>query len=125
MNDLGGKDIDSMSIAKRLHFDKGQHANAPRAPVRNAMERFEKLDFAKRERKGVKWLFSITERGKQALTVHKDKVAGSTPASNPSTTSTEGIECPWCKTPNPADAEFCKGCGRKQPEAVQAVPVAA
>ncbi len=38
LHDLGGKDVHSMDIAKKLGFDK-KFPKAPRAPVRNAMER--------------------------------------------------------------------------------------
>src|SRR5437867_582064 len=41
---LGGKDIGSMDIAKKVGFDK-KYPDAPRAPVRNAMEKLHALHF--------------------------------------------------------------------------------
>ena len=89
---LGGKDVASIDIAKKAGTTK-THPDAPRAPIRGAMERFEKLGYVKSERKGVKYLFSITEKGKHFLTSPppksqdkpKDKGANPAPGSTAST----------------------------------------
>ncbi len=125
---LGGKDIASIDLAKKVGTTK-THPDAPRAPIRHAMERFEKLGYVKSEKKGAKYLFSINDKGKTAL-MHpaskdvKDSTKASKkddpapeakPASNPSTTSERpantDIECPKCHTFNVYHAEFCKQCG--------------
>ena len=128
---LGGKDVDSMSLAKKTGTTHS-HPDAPRAPIRHAMQAFEKMGYVKAEKKGAKYLFSITEQGrKAALTTDgkdkhdpddvpdhmlneaarakaKAKEAGGDPAPKPSTTD---IECPKCHMFNPFMAEFCKECG--------------
>jgi ribosomal protein L40E len=143
---LGGKDVDSMTLAKKTGTTHS-HPDAPRAPIRRAMEAFEKMGYVKAEKKGAKYLFSITEQGKEAaLTTegkdkhdpddvpdhmlneaHRAKEAGGDPAPKPSTTerpANTDIECPKCHTFNPFMAEFCKECGSVL-RPVQAVPVAA
>jgi len=138
---LGGKDVDSMTLAKKTGTTHS-HPDAPRAPIRHAMQAFEKMGYVKAEKKGAKYLFSITEQGKKAaLTTEgkdkhdpddvpdhmlneaaraKAKEAGGDPAPKPSTTSETNfnerpantdIECPKCHTFNPFMAEFCKECG--------------
>jgi len=44
LSDLGGKDVHSIDIAKKLGFDK-TNPKAPRAPVRNAMDKFVELGY--------------------------------------------------------------------------------
>ncbi len=123
LDSLGGKDVHSMDIAKNLGFDK-THKNAPRAPVRNAMDRLHELHFVTFEKKGIKYSYSITDKGGAAL--HKDKTdPNDSNASAPSSPSnSRGIECPACKTENPPIAVHCKNCGTEL-KAVQAVAVAA
>src|SRR6266704_2200831 len=144
LHDLGGKDQASMDIAKKLGFDK-KFPDAPRAPVRNAMERLHELHYITSKKAGIKYSYSITDKGIEALKAKpKDKEAGSAkPASNPSNVSlNEGVlkavghvvpaairppntdlQCQACKTWNPYMAEFCKDCG--QSLKVKAAPVAA
>jgi hypothetical protein len=128
LQDLGGKDVHSMDIAKRLGFDK-THKNAPRAPVRNAMKALHALHFVTSKKEGAKFSFSITDKGKEALKDKHDpddvpdhmlneahkakqaKEAGSAPASAPERPANTDIECPKCHTFNPFMAEFCKECG--------------
>jgi len=62
---LGGKDVDSMTMAKKVGTTR-TNPDAPRAPIRHAMQAFEKMGYVKAEKKGAKYLFSITERGKKA-----------------------------------------------------------
>ena len=126
VHDLGGKDKDihSMDIAKKLGFDK-KYPNAPRGPVRNAMESLHALNYVTSKKEGIKYSFQITDRGVEALkvkhpTTPKDKEAGSVekaaPVSNPSSSekpSNTDIQCPKCSTFNPYGAEFCKECGEK------------
>ncbi len=131
LHDLGGKDKDihSMDIAKKLGFDK-THKNAPRAPVRNAMERLHALHYVTSKKEGVKYSFRITDKGIEALKAkhNPNEKPAVKPVSNPSAPSSapdsRGIECPACKVQNPSNAEFCKNCGT-QLKAVQAVAVAA
>src|SRR2546425_10540513 len=89
LHDLGGKDLASMDLAKKLGFDK-KFPDALRAPVRNAMERLHELHYVTSKKTGIKYSYSITDKGIEALkTKHvatvKDKEAGSAvkPASNP------------------------------------------
>jgi hypothetical protein len=136
LHDLGGKDVHSMDIAKKLGFDK-THKNAPRAPVRNAMKALHALHFVTSKKEGAKFSFSITDKGKAALTTKGNdkqhdsddvpdhmlneahrakqaKEAGGDPAPKPSTNerpANTDIECPKCHTFNPFMAEFCKECG--------------
>ncbi len=150
LHDLGGKDQASMDIAKKLGFDK-KFPDAPRAPVRNAMERLHELHYITSKKAGIKYSYSITDKGIEALKAKpKDKEAESAkPASNPSNVGlNEGvlkavghvvpaairpantdIECPKCHTFNPFHAEFCKSCGtvlRQRAETVlKAAPTAA
>jgi hypothetical protein len=150
LDSLGGKDIDSMTLAKKVGTTR-THPDAPRAPIRNAMQAFEKLGYVKAEKKGAKYLFSITDKGKTALTnppvkevkdkkhdpddvpdhmlneAHKAKQAkeaGSVPASTNERPANTDIECPKCRTFNPYMAEFCKECGSVL-KPVRAAPVAA
>jgi ribosomal protein L40E len=139
LHDLGGKDMASMDIAKKLGFDK-KFPDAPRAPVRNAMERLHELHYVTSKKAGIKYSYSITDKGIEALkTKHvatvKDKEAGSAvkpaaskpPASNPGPSerpANTDIQCPKCNTFNPFGAEFCKECGAIL-RPVQAVAVAA
>ncbi len=136
LHDLGGKDKDihSMDIAKKLGFDK-THKNAPRAPVRNAMERLHSLHLVTSKKEGVKYSFRITDKGVEALKAksasqaktEKDKGAHNpAPVSPASTASSGSIQlpnkerpantdriCPKCSTANPFMAEYCKNCGEK------------
>ena len=136
---LGGKDIASIDMAKKVGTVK-THPDAPRAPIRRAMEAFEKLGYVKAEKKGAKYLFSITEKGKHALANpapkhqdSKDKGANPAPASTASTESIRppntNIECPKCHASNPFHAEYCKEYGtilRQRAETVlKAAPTAA
>jgi hypothetical protein len=141
LHDLGGKDVHSMDIAKRLGFDK-THKNAPRAPVRNAMKALHALHFVTSKKEGARFSFSITDKGKEALNDKHDpddvpdhmlneahkakqaKEAGSAPASTTERPANTDIECPKCHTFNPFMAEFCKECGSVL-RPVPAVPVAA
>ncbi len=66
LDDLGGKDISSIDMAKKIGTTR-THPDAPRAPIRAAMQAFEKLGYVKSEKKGAKYLFSITEKGKLGL----------------------------------------------------------
>jgi hypothetical protein len=127
LNDLGGKDLASMDIAKKLGFDK-KFPDAPRAPVRNAMERLHELHYVTSEKAGIKYNYSITDKGTEALKAKhvatvKDKEAGSAvkpaaskpPASNPGPSerpANTDIECPKCHTFNPFGATYCKECGQ-------------
>ena len=132
LHDLGGKDQASMDIAKKLGFDK-KFPDAPRAPVRNAMERLHELHYVTSKKTGIKYSYSITDKGIEALKAKhvatvKDKEAGSVvkPASNPGPSerpANTDIQCPKCNTSNPFHAEFCKSCG--QSLKVTAVPTAA
>jgi hypothetical protein len=129
---LGGRDVDSMTLAKKTGTTHS-HPDAPRAPIRHAMQAFEKMGYVKAEKKGAKYLFSITEQGrKAALTTEgkdkeakgeapKVKEAGGDPAPKPSSErpANTDIECPKCHTFNPFMAEFCKECGT----VLRAVPV--
>ncbi len=133
---LGGKDVDSMTLAKKTGTTHS-HPDAPRAPIRSAMQAFEKMGYVKAEKKGAKYLFSITEQGKKAAltTEGKDKeahkgeapkVKGDDPLPKPSTgeqPANTDIECPKCHTFNPFGAEFCKECGSAL-RPFQTVPVA-
>src|SRR2546425_8884055 len=120
LQDLGGKDLASMDIAKKLGFDK-KFPKAPRAPVRNAMESLHELHFVTSKKAGIKFSFSITEKGMVALkTKHvaavKDKKAGSAdnPASNnaPSErTANTDIQCPTSNVWDQINAVHCKECG--------------
>ncbi len=82
LHDLGGKDKDihSMDIAKKLGFDK-KFPKAPRAPVRNAMDKLHALHYVTSKKEGVKYSFRITDKGIEALkakpntTAPKDKEA--------------------------------------------------
>ncbi len=81
LHDLGGKDQASMDIAKKLGFDK-KFPDAPRAPVRNAMERLHELHYVTSKKAGIKYGYSITDKGTEALKTKsvatvKDKEAGS------------------------------------------------
>ena len=134
---LGGKDVDSMTLAKKTGTTHS-HPDAPRAPIRHAMQAFEKMGYVKAEKKGAKYLFSITEQGKKAaLTTEgkdkhdpddvpdhmlneaarakaKAKEAGGDPLPKPSSNerpANTDIECPKCHTFNPFMAEFWKECG--------------
>src|SRR5438132_8743486 len=60
LHDLGGKDVHSMDIAKKLGFDK-KYPKAPRGPVRNAMEKLHALHFVTSKKEGTKYSFSITD----------------------------------------------------------------
>jgi len=133
LDTLGGKDVDSMTLAKKTGTTHS-HPDAPRAPIRHAMQAFEKMGYVKAEKKGAKYLFSITEQGRKAAltTEGKDKhdpddvpdhmlneahkakqakEAGSAPASTSERPANTDIECPKCHTFNPFMAEFCKECG--------------
>jgi len=66
LQDLGGKDQASMDIAKKLGFDK-KFPDAPRAPVRNAMERLHELHYVTSKKTGIKYSYSITDKGIEAL----------------------------------------------------------
>jgi len=127
LHDLGGKDLASMDIAKKLGFDK-RFPNAPRAPVRNAMEKLHTLHLVSIKKTGIKYSYSITDKGTEALKdkpakTEKDKAHDPAPASTASTASSGSqaakverpantdIECPKCHTFNPFMAEFCKECG--------------
>src|SRR6266705_45495 len=138
-----------MTLAKKTGTTHS-HPDAPRAPIRHAMQAFEKMGYVKAEKKGAKYLFSITEQGKKAAltTEGKDKdkkhdpddvpdhmlneahkakqakEAGSTPASTNERPANTDIECPKCHTFNPFMAEFCKECGTVL-RPVQAAQVAA
>jgi ribosomal protein L40E len=110
LHDLGGKDMASMDIAKKLGFDK-KFPDAPRAPVRNAMERLHELHYV---------------TSKEAGSAVKP-AASKPPASNPGPSerpANTDIQCPKCNTFNPFGAEFCKECGAIL-RPVQAVAVAA
>jgi ribosomal protein L40E len=120
LHDLGGKDQASMDIAKKLGFDK-KFPDAPRAPVRNAMERLHELHYVTSKKTGIKYNYSITDKGIEALKAKhvatvKDKEAGSVvkPASNPGPSerpANTDIQCSECNTFNPFHAEYCKTCG--------------
>jgi len=111
--DLGGKDVHSMDIAKKLGFDK-KYPDAPRAPVRSAMGKLHSLHFVTSKKEGIRFSYSITDKGLQRL---KDKgahvEAPASPVSSSSSGSTQppGIECPKCHAINPFNAEHCKECG--------------
>jgi hypothetical protein len=95
LNDLGGKDQASMDIAKKLGFDK-KFPDAPRAPVRNAMEALHKLHFVTSKKTGIKYSYSITDKGIEALKAKpvatvkdsKDKGANSAASKPPAPAST-------------------------------------
>ncbi len=135
LHDLGGKnkDIHSMDIAKKLGFDK-KFPKAPRAPVRNAMDKLHSLHLVTSKKEGVKYSFRITDRGIEALKAKhnnpndKEAVPAVKPASNPSVTSERpantDIQCGKCSTFNPFEAVHCKECGA-QLQPVRAAPVAA
>ncbi len=122
LHDLGGKDVHSMDIAKKLGVDK-KYPKAPRAPVRNAMDKLHALHYVTSKKEGVKYSFRITDKGIEALkakpnpTAPRDKeaVPAVEPASSPSAPSSpfdsRGIECAACKTENPPIAVHCKNCG--------------
>ncbi len=109
-----------MDIAKKLGFGK-KFPDAPRAPVRNAMEALHKLHFVTSKKTGIKYNYSITNKGIEALKAKpvvnvEDKEAGSTikPASNPKPSerpANTDIQCPKCAVWNPFHAEYCKQCG--------------
>jgi ribosomal protein L40E len=104
------------------------------------MERLHELHYVTSKKAGIKYSYSITDKGIEALkTKHvatvKDKEAGSAvkpaaskpPASNPGPSerpANTDIQCPKCNTFNPFGAEFCKECGAIL-RPVQAVAVAA
>ena len=134
LHDLGGKYQSSIDIAKKLGFDK-KFPDAPRAPVLNAMERLHELHYVTSRKTGIKYSYSITDKGIEALKTKnvatvKDKEAGSAkPASDvglsegvlkavggvvpaairPANTD---IQCQACKTWNIFSAEYCKECGK-------------
>ncbi len=54
-----------MTLAKKTGTTHS-HPDAPRAPIRHAMQAFEKMGYVKAEKKGAEYLFSITEQGKKA-----------------------------------------------------------
>ncbi len=142
LNTLGGKDVDSMTLAKKTGTTHS-HPDAPRAPIRHAMQAFEEMGYVKAEKKGAKYLFSITEQGKKAaLTTegkdkpikdtvpNKAKEAGGDPLPKPSSNerpANTDIQCQACKTWNPYVAIHCKECGAqlKVETVVKAAPIAA
>ena len=116
LHSLGGKDIDSPSIGKKLGLDK-KFPNSFRGHVRNAMEQFEKQGFVKRKRDGLKYSFTITAAGEKHLE-NPEKVSEAKdkgvhmPASAASASSIQvtrppntDIECPKCHSLNPFIAE--------------------
>ncbi len=141
---LGGTST-SMPIAKECGFTK-THPDAPRAPVRDAMKHLADLHLVTSKREGIRYQFSVTEKGRATLT-HKptdpkqDKGANNhapastvlpmpvTQPSKPTETvkerpaNTDRI-CSKCSTANPFMAEFCKNCGEKLQQ-VQTVSTAA
>lgn len=138
LNALGGKDVHSSDIVLLLagfkdpkDIEKAINKWGPRGKVRAAMERLSELHLVTSKKQGVRYNFSITERGKTALTTKdsKDKGANPVPASTglnegvlnavgrvvpaaiqrPSNTD---VQCQACKTWNVFSADFCKECGK-------------
>ncbi len=123
LNDLGGKDVHSIDIAKHLHFDK-KYPDAPTAPVRNAMDKLHGLHFVTFQKTGAKYSYSITDKGKEHL--GKKEISPSpTTLQEPVKTATApsmiqpterlanpDIECYACHTFNPFGATHCKECGQ-------------
>ena len=141
LHSLGGKDIDSPSIGKKVGLDK-KFPKSFRGHVRDAMEHFEKQGFVKRKREGLKYSFTITAAGEKHLENPKSEKdsdkskAHPAPASAASASSIQvtrppntDIECPKCRAFNPFQAEYCKSCGtvlRDRAKTVfEAAPVAA
>ncbi len=61
LDTLGGKDVDRTTLAKKTGTTHC-HPDAPRASIRQAMQAFEKRGYVKAEKKGAKYLFSITDK---------------------------------------------------------------
>ncbi len=118
---MGGKDLNSMPIAQHLKWDKG--SKTPRGRVRASMKHLAELGLATSKRQGVKYVFSVTEKGKSfknnPTETEKDKSPASNPVPSERPANTD-IQCSKCQTWNPYIAVHCKNCGEKlQP--VQAI----
>src|SRR5438552_2850983 len=89
LHSLGGKDIDSPSIGKKLGLDK-EFPKSFRGHVRAAMEQFEKAGFVKRKREGLKYSFTITAAGEKHLESPKQDSDKSKAHPAPASTASAG-----------------------------------
>lgn len=93
------------------------------------MERFEKLGYVKSEKKGIKYLFSITEKGKHFLTnppkpqdKPKDKASTASSGSNDSKPAPKATESKTVSVPPPIGLKegVLNAVGRVVPAAIPA-----
>ena len=125
LNDLGA-DKHPIDIAKHLGYTHKGHKyeKAPRSPVRKAMEALSKLHFVTSKKEGIKYSYSITDKGKEAL---KDKGAhnpapASTALSGPNhQQSAVKAESKTVSVPPPVGLNegVLKAVGRVVPAAIQ------
>lgn len=139
LNDLGA-DKHPIDVAKHLGYTHKGHKyeNAPRSPVRRAMEALSKLHFVTIEKNGPKYSYTIADKGKEAL---KGTTHNPAPASTASTDSKRAAKatelktveqppkikeafvpnmpkCAKCSTINLQEADYCRECGTPMKAAV-------
>jgi hypothetical protein len=129
---LGGKDVHSPEIVMHCagvkDLKKALEKWGARGKVRTAMERLAELKLVTSKKEGVRYNFSITDKGKTALTHPTVKDSKDKRAHNPAPASTalavttqppklkEAFipnmpKCAKCSTINLQEADFCRECG--------------